>query len=393
MNEPYKSTQQMFASPTKIESNDVDQFDMNWFDGNVFTDDLDNILSMPQTADQSCDIKDIISEICNGAEGASQTFVSPQRIARQSKGTTPKLSKCFEYMERLSPTKEPNSTKKDEMITLSKPMPVACSSKKTTPNMMRVGSVSKPKIKTRKKIRSGFKNSREITPVVEQRPLGFIDWLQKVSKTKPEQIEEIEFATPIERNAPEKSSTLSSPPLQPILIELMNGAATNDNQLTNSGESCLLYQLDPAALLNTTDGLESHAVVPAATQISPPTSENPAPPIAGSLQNETEFCDIATDDTNIPEQEATAPVEMKPEPDRVKSKVEKEKRKLENKAKGKYVRNEKRKLVVQQPQRQASINRRSFNIEVDDIFYGFEAVEPFARIQLPKRELLWLKSK
>ncbi len=410
----------VFTSPTKIENDDIDQFNINWLD------DMDSILTAPSEG-QNCDIKDIIDNICNDVGTTSTTFNSPSRRVHPVTVPTPKLSKCLQYIELLSPTKQSNSNK----IETQPP------TRRITDNN-KVASVLKPGSKSLKKIRNGYKKNREIKPVqpnVEPKPLGFLDWLETVSKIEPDQIKEFEFASPTElsesnnsqlttintENSSEPSNVQNS---LPILIELMDTSesyALDGNQLPNVSKPCLLYQLDPNELQTKQSQFE---VVPSVEPQKEMTtqalvnilSEEDQVDVSSAVPNvERSNCtseESLSNDYQIVQSENANTSCVKPQPAKgeqqlkmVKVKNLKENRKLEQR-KLKEQEKKKRKLEVREQKNQemkkkkllekeqskVNVNRKTFNIEVEERFLGFETVEPFQSIPLRKRELIWLNT-
>ncbi|XP_037033574.1 uncharacterized protein LOC119072455 [Bradysia coprophila] len=440
-----KTDQKTFTSPTKIETDDIDEFNISWL-GDVYTDDLDSIISAPSEG-QNCDIKDIINDLCNEVEATTPaTFNSPARNGTvcSPQSTAPKLSKCLQHIEHISPTKQTNSNQLKSKTPVRRPL--------TTFKSTAIRNIA-PAVKTdltsfKKARNSKNRQTRPVQSVVEQHPLGFLEWLNVVSKTEPKQIQELEFTTVNECKESSDLNTINTDlstsnaetsteanNVQPILIELIAAPeALGSDKLSTDTRPCLLYKLDHSKVEPTNDQMEA----PVATQTfenlltedrAPPenmssedhvmthdSSQDHIMPIESNVERSsfvsedsqsTDSKIINTEwgtDINLCGQDHTAtnivptmPTAKSKRQDKQKLKIEKEKLKLERMEKQKLERKRKRKLELQEKQKTAAdlrrknFGRKTFNIEVEENFLGFEAVEPFTPMPLRKKELIWLR--
>ncbi|KAG4069086.1 hypothetical protein HA402_008397 [Bradysia odoriphaga] len=438
-----KTDQKTFTSPTKIETHDIDEFNISWL-CDTYADDLDSIISAPSEG-QNCDIKDIINDLCNDVDTtAPAIFNSPARNGSvySPQSTAPKLSKCLQHIEHISPTKQTNSNQLKSKTPVRRPLTSLKSS-----SIMKIASTMKPEITSFKKVRnSKNQQTRPVQSVVEQHPLGFLEWLNVVSKAEPKQIQEYEFTTVNEctessdlnaintdRSTSNAETSTEANNTQPILIELIAAPeALGSDQLSTDTRPCLLYKLDHTKVEPTNGQLEpvDHCAPPVNTQ----TLEN-LPSEDHVITHDSSQDHIMTTESNVERSSfvseesqssdskiintesgtginlggqdhtatnivATKPTAKSKLQDKQKLKIEKEKLKLERKEKQKLERKRKRKLLQEKLKKQVkstvqhrigSVQRKIFNIEVEENFLGFEAVEPFKPIALRREELVWLR--
>lgn len=419
-----KSEQKIFTSPTKIESDDMDNFNLNWLD-NSFTDELDSILTTP-SEEKACDMKEIMNSICKTANTTSTSFNLTSRMEseRLSNAPVPKISKCLQYIEDLSPTKLSHSN-------IVAPMtPTRRSSHESKQSTASNNKVSKwtPGSKSSKKIRNGFKKNQQIKPVqsviVEQQPqLGFLDWLDVVSKIDSEQMQQFEFASPTElsesgQNHLTNNTQQPSNPTQPVLIELMGTTASyvlDGNQLVSNSEPCSSYQVNLDNFQTTDSHCEStsnvHPNDPMTTQTlerillgdeilvdSAALNVEHSTSVGGesfssdfqiiktkygpggnrSQQDRTHKNDLQTNRAKTkPENNSNPDVKLRKKKENVK-------RKMEHKTKPGGM---KKKKVIET----AKVSGERFSIEVEEDFRGFETLEPFKPFTLQRKPLVWLE--
>lgn len=401
--------QKIFTSPTKIESDDMDNFNLSWLDSS-FNEDLDSILTTPSDG-KTCDIKEIINNICSNGETTSISFNSPPRSgsAQSVKAPAQKLSKCLQYIEHL-PAELSHSNKVEAMTSTSR-LAQECTLKVATAS----NNVLKSTSKSLKKIRNGLKKNGEIKPAtglhaVEQKPLGFLDWLDVVSRIEPNQMNEFEFASPTQfsesvdltngnENSPDPTYT------QPVLIELLRPPASyslDDNKVSNNSEPCLLYQLDPNELQTTQKKCESMSNDHLETSITTQTSEirdqilvSPGTPNV-EHSSSTDFQIIKTKigtgssssnpgySKNAKKKERPkAKAQNKNNPDAIDAKLKK-------KRETKKIEKIKRKREETKKRNKVENIGKTCNAEFGD-FHGFEPLEPFIPVTLKRKPLVWLK--
>lgn len=409
--------QKIFTSPTKIESDDMDNFNLSWLDAS-FNEDLDSILTTPSDG-KTCDIKEIINNICSNGETTSIALNSPTRLgsAQSLKAPAQKLSKCLQYIEHLSPAELSHSNKVETMPSTSR-IAQECTLNVSTAN----NNVLKSTSKSLKKIRNGSKKNAEIkqttgSHTVEQKPLGFLDWLDVVSRIEPKHMNEFEFASPTQLSESLDQSTNntenSSDPsyTQPVLIELLRPPASLDgNQVSNNGEPCLLYQLDPRVLQTTQKQCESMSNAHIENSITTQTSEirdqilvGPVAPNvehSSSVSGESFSTDFQIIKTKIgtgssrsehghganktaKKQRPNAKARNKNNPDAIDAKL---KKKIETKKIEKI----KRKREEKKKRNKVENIGKSCNAELEG-FHGFEPLAPFQPVTLERKRLVWLK--
>lgn len=434
------SDQKIFPSPTKIESDDMDHFNLNWLD-NSFTDDLDSILTTPSEG-KTCDIKEIMNSICSNARTTSTSFNSPSKMESELLTTAPvpKLSKCLQYIEDLSPTKLSHSNIV-ETITPTRRNSDECASTQATTSKKKV-SVWTPGSKSKKKIRNGFKKNQEIKPVQkiiveQQQQLGFLDWLDTVSKIDSEQIQEFEFASPTQLMESSQinltNNTLNPSDLTQPVIELTSSSYVLDgNQLSSNSEPCLSYQLN----LNKFQTTESHCETTSNVQHDDPMttqtlehillgdetlvdsaalnvenstcaggeSFSPAFQIIktkyGAGSNRSHQDHVLINGVQTKRSKAKPKREINPDDVKLKKENDKVKRKMKRKLKQeetmKMKQEETKRMKEEETKKRkqmetVKVNEKSLNIEVEEDFHGFETLEPFTPFILQRKPLVWLK--
>lgn len=401
----------MFASPTKIECNDIDHFNLNWLD-NSFTDDLDSILTTPSEG-KPCDIKEIINSICS-TEATTSTSLQSE-MEGEGKAPVAKLSKCLHYIEHLSPTKQSHS--------IETTPPTRQNAHESTANK-KDGSVWTPGPKSSKKIRNGFKKNSKILPaqpliVEQQQQLGALDWLDVVSKIEPEQMQQFEFATPAQLSVQNQPNTAkSADPTQTVLIELIDTSAScvsNGDQFqfrSSNSEPCFSYQLNLSETteVHCKDMSTVHRQDPMTTQtLEQILSGDPTPfhPPASNVEHstivgvQTDFQIIKTKygaGSSRSQQKQTRRAIAKPlnpSKDDVKSKTKNEqrKRKVKDKKSAQVSQVETKKMKIDVMDTVMPVNRNDSDVEVEENFRGFGTIEPFKPITLARRRrpLVWLK--
>lgn len=399
--------EKIFTSPTKVESDDMDNFNLSWLDHSFTTEsDLDSILTAPSDG-ASCDIKEIINNICNSVDFSSKNCNSPSKSGNELQLSTvpaPKLSKCLKYIEHLSPTKIPSNK-----VKTSTPFMQNAHNVISTSDVQSLKTNTKCNTKNLKL----FKKNREIRPVkpfiMEQRPL---DWLNVVSKIEPEKIHEFEFTlpTPVSENCKKDLSNNNEKSFDPpILVEFMGTSTSyilDGNQLTNDNEPCISYEVDYNELQATQNGSESneHLKEPITSQTVEDILLEEQISTATSLSMPTISQESSNFDFQIVKTKFDLPSLHKKKTVKIKSDQEKEEEKLK-KASLKKEEREKRKIekkILKQQLRKeillrkrmeaakANTNKKSVNIEEQDIFRGFDALEPFKPITLQTKPLVWL---
>lgn len=362
-----KTRQSIFTSPTKIENNDMDCFNVNWLD-DTFTDDLDSILSAPSDG-QSCDMKDIIANICNGADASSS---SSTEIVGPTNEPVAKLSKCYEFIKRLSPTKGSHPNKAETMAQCKR-------SPRNDAINESVGSNNIHLVKKSgsKNIRTGYRKNKAIRPVkpaFSQDSLELIEWLQTVSRKETTKAQKIVFGSPTKCTGSlrindsqvcdysDQTATTNTP--QPILIELMHNPDSKGD--IDIDKPCLLYQLDTCELMNENNQLET---IPGVDPDDPMSTEDLESILSG---------DHVQDGPAVPNVERFVTAKSFASDSR-------------NKFASLTCDDESRVVKKTKDSTERNVNPR-FNIEADDAFHGFEPVGPFTSVALRQKDLVWLKS-
>lgn len=396
-----RSGQKMYTSPSKVEINDImEDFNLNWLDHSSTTEsDLDSILTLQSDVNNS-DIKEIINDICNNMDMSSINFDSPSKVNtinddNSSNTSVPKLSKCLQYIENLSPSEEakiPFSKKKDNMIAKQ-------ISRDFTANGFN-GSTAENKSSKRK--RKMLKKNQKA--IIDQKPLMYLDWLETVRKIEPKQLHEFEFVTPtiivddhkdtfVEKNSPGNA--------QPILVEFMGTSASYllDDQIPNNVDLCLPHRPDVEEIqathndhdsqldLHPKDPFTSQSQYEVSSAESLPTTTNPANTLASEFnQNATDsikeesscFVKKYCRRGRKPLIQTGAAAKMKyREERRMANKIKMEQRLEELKQMEGYKDN-------------VNSKRKMFNIEKEENFNGFEKIEPLKRPTFQTKPSTWL---
>lgn len=432
-----RGEEKIFTSPTKVETNVLDEFNISWL-GDTNTDDLDSIISAPSDA-QTCDMKDIMNSLCSDMETTRPlAFSSPARngdsiISQSPQSTAPRLSRCLQYIEHISPTKETGFNSKSKTPVRRTLKPISVDS---------IVPYVEPPVAPFKKVRSNkSRPTRPVQSIVEQQPLNFLEWLDVVSKTEPKQIQELEFASTNNRkdssdsnNTNTNRSTSNTDPLsesnnvQPILIELIS---TPESLGSSNTKPCLLYKLDhsrlepsnsqlkaitndhhPVVVQSTscedhvmTDSSQDHVDVnPSESNVERSSFVTEDSRYIGSKSINTELGvnSCGWRDHTVTNSES-AMIQLQ---HRSKTEIVKEEAKSERNEKMKLERRRDRILQVQAkrnlkvkalPQlrkemaEQIARNQKHFNIEIEESFLGFEAVGPYKPIALRKNDLIWCR--
>lgn len=372
------SNHKILTSPTKIENDDIDEFNLNWLD-NSLADELDSILTTPSEG-ENCDIKEIINNICSNENTKSVTFSSPSGTGNEqsSKAPAAKLSKCFQLIEHLSPT---NLTPANKVVAMASTGRIDAHTFTSKESIL-----SNRVLKHSSKHRNRLKKIRETKPVesliVKRRPL---DWLNTVNKMEPKQMHEFEFASPAQL------SELNSY-TQPVLIEMIGVPPSNSsqsNQLRNKGESCLLYELDASEL----QPIKCQGETMSNVQLENSVTQTWSDQILVGTSNVDHSSFVSGENFSANSQI----IETKVEAGSFRSKKD---HTVINVVKfGEHLvrKNEKKKhqrfSTITRKTKLMKLNsiRRNFNIECEENFHGFATLEPYQPMVLRRKPLVWLK--
>lgn len=429
--------EKVFTSPTKVENDDEDFFNISWWDHSYTTEtDLDTILTTPSEG-IDCDIKEIINNICGNVETSPKNSISPskQRNEQLPTPTAPKLSKCIKYFQHLSPAKqsffnkmEKTSLKFDVKATTPQSMQISgdfgakeSTSKFKVPEMLKSGTTSfvkNPKV---------LKKNREIplaTSIdVDQCQLANRDRLNVVSKTDPQTIhcEIAQIKEKLENNASNSSEkSFDSSNQLPILIEIIGTSASyhlDVNQFSNGSEPCSSHQLDHNNLhttqnkhnttmnttlqeritSQTTDFISSEEKISTDTKsinISLERSEFDFQIVKAATVKDQQKEPTQINENLIPlsvleKKMKRKKIEERKEQERLQKLAEQDIRKQKRKLKRRQL---EKKLLLKKQKKTVNVNTNSNNSDIKhkEVFHGFETLEPFHPIQLQTKPLIWL---
>ncbi|KAJ6645623.1 hypothetical protein Bhyg_00830, partial [Pseudolycoriella hygida] len=205
------------SSPAKVDNS----IDCSYWDLENPEFNLDSILSSQPQDVMASDMTEIIDNICNAFDAASNSTSSSPTQERNPPAA--KLSKCLKLMRNISPT----------------------SSKVRETEKLRA-----PKVTVKKKQRTPSQSHKEISPtpsiVIEQQEVNYEEWMDVVNRIELENINEVQFTLPIQTSEMEDNQvSVSHEPLEGstsmFLVSLVD---SNDGQLTNDSKPFVLKNLD-----------------------------------------------------------------------------------------------------------------------------------------------------